>query len=402
MKLFAFLAVAGCAIAMSPVAAQDTAPTTLSPDRSTGSSGIPVGSMTAHPGIDLSIGYNDNVARQSSNVISSPVVIIAPFIVLEGRRGPHAFDVRYRGLTAIYSDSPDDNFNNNEFQANALLAFGIRNDVALRFDLKYGSDPRGSTDRPITTSPDRYREIGVGGRYGYGARGAKGRLEFDAEYRQRRYTNNPQAAAESDLDTTGLGATFYWRVLPKTRLLLEGRYQNFDYIDPTKTLDNDQQLVYIGAQWDATGKTSGFAKYGHSWKNFASPGQQNTSTSSWDLGIRWSPKTYSVVDISTRQGFQESTGIGDSIVNRRAGVSWTHAWNSRFSHSLSYFNTHDTYEGGGTDRKDDTNDMGIKVNYQFRRWARFGAEYAHTDRNSNDSFYRYKRNVFLLTLGVSL
>jgi polysaccharide biosynthesis protein VpsM len=402
MRLFGSLVAAGCAIAMTPAAAQGIAPGAPSPDRSSGSPGIRVGSMTAHPGIDLSIGYNDNLARQSSNPISSPVVIIAPFIVLEGRRGPHAFDVRYRGLTVIYRDSPDDNFNNNAFQANALLAFGIRNDVALRFDLLYGADPRGSTDRPITNSPDRYRQLGAYGRYGYGAPGAKGRLEFDAEYRQRRYTNNPQAAAESDLDTADFGAKFYWRVMPKTRLLLEGRYQNFDYIDPASTLDSDQQLVYIGAQWDATGKTSGFAKYGRSWKNFASAGQESASTSSWDVGIRWSPKTYSVVDISTAKSFQESTGIGDSIVNRRAGVTWTHAWNSRLSHSLSYFNIHEKYVGGGTDRKDDTNDIGVKVNYEFRRWARFGAGYTHTNRDSNDSFYRYKRNVFLLTVGASI
>jgi hypothetical protein len=365
-------------------------------------SGIPVGSMTAYPGVDISIGYNDNLVRQSSQRISSTAVIIAPYIVLEGRNGPHSFDIRYRGMTARYSDSPNDNFNNNYFQANAQFAFGIRTDVALRFDLNFGSDPRGSTDRPITNSPDRYREIGLGGRYGYGASGAKGRLEFDAEYRQRRYTNNSQAASESDLDTTVFGATFYWRVMPKTRLLFQGRYADFDYVDPTNTLDSTEQLVYVGAQWDATAKTTGYAKVGYRWKDFASATRQDTSSNSWDVGVRWSPRTYSVFDFSTRMQFDESTGLGDTIDERRAGVSWSHAWNSRLSHSLSYFNIRDDYVGGGTDRKDNTHDMGIKVNYQFRRWARFGAQYVHTRRDSNDPLYGYRRNVILFTLGASL
>jgi hypothetical protein len=402
MRLAASLPILGLALVSICALAQPTGPQNSGGAPSASSSGIPVGSMTAYPGVDISIGYNDNLVRQSTSTISSPVVVIAPYIVLEGRNGPHTFDIRYRGVTARYRDSPGDNFNNNAFQVNARFAFGIRNDLALRFDLIYGSDPRGSTDRPIANSPDRYRQIGVFGRYGYGARGAKGRLEFDAGYTGRRYTNNPQAAAESDHDAADFGATFYWRVRPKTRLLLQGRYLNFDYINPANTLDSDQQVVYIGAQWDATAKTTGFVKYGHMWKNFVSPGQQNTSTSSWDVGIRWSPRTYSVVDFSTLQRFQESTGVGDSIVERRAGVSWSHAWDSRLSHKLSYFNIHDRYVGDGSNRKDDTNDIGIKVNYQFRRWARFGAEYLYTDRDSNDPLYRYKRNVFLFTLGASL
>jgi len=365
-------------------------------------SGIRVGSMTAYPGVDIAVGHDDNVTRQSTNAVSSPVVFISPYVILEGRRGPHLFDFRYRGKTAYYSDSPDDNYNNNAFQANARLKFGVRNDLALRFDLIYGSDPRGSTDRPVTNAPDRYREIGLAGRYGYGARGAKGRIEVDADYNSRRYTNNPQAAAESDVDKAGLGAAFYWRVKPKTRLLFQWRYLDFDYVDPANTLDSNEQLVYVGAQWDATAKTTGFVKYGRTWKNFASPTQQNDSSNSWDVGIRWSPRTYSVFDLSALQRFRESTGVGDSIVERRAGIGWTHAWNSRLSHNLTYAHIRDKYLGAGTDRLDETDAIGAKLNYQFRPWARFGAEYTYTDRDSNDPTYRYGRNVLLFTLGLSL
>jgi hypothetical protein len=368
-----------------------------------GRSGIPVGSMTAYPGVDIAVGHDYNVTLQSTNPISSPVVIIAPYIILEGRRGQHLFDFRYHGKTARYSDSPDDNYNNNAFQTNARLKFGVRNDVALRFDLIYGSDPRGSTDRPITNSVDRYRETGLMGRYGYGARGAKGRLEFDAEYVQKRYTNNPQAAGESDVDRTALGAAFYWRVKPKTRLLFQGRYRDFNYVNnPGSTLSSNEEVIYVGAQWDATAKTSGFAKFGYMWKNFASPTQQNDSTGSWDVGIRWSPRTYSVFDLSALQTFRESTGVGDSIVERRAGIGWTHAWNSRLSHNLTYAHIRDTYLGDGTNRRDDTDAIGAKIHYQFRPWARFGAEYTYTNRDSNDPQYPYRRNVIFFTLGLSL
>lgn len=403
MKLPAFLILLGWTLVPVVASAQSTTLGNADSESRAQRSGIPVGSMIAFPAADIAIGYDDNVAAQPTNPISSTFIVVAPSIILEGRSGPHLFDFRYNGKTAYYSDSPDDNFNNNAFQANARLKFGVRNDVALRFDLKYGSDPRGSTDRPITNAVDRYREVGVAGLYGYGARGAKGRLEFDGEYAQRRYTNNPQAAAESDVDRSALGATFYWRVMPKTRLLFQGRYLDFSYVNsPGSSLDSDERLLFVGAQWDATAKTSGFAKFGRTWKNFASSADQNESTSSWDVGIRWSPRTYSVFDLSALQHYRESTGVGDSIVERRGGIGWTHSWNSRLSHNLSYAKIRDTYLGSGTNRRDDTDAIGAKLSYQFRPWAKFGVEYTHTKRDSNDPQYPYTRDVLLFTLGVSL
>jgi polysaccharide biosynthesis protein VpsM len=402
MRLATLLALLGWALAPIIAPAQSTNFENAEGVSRHATSGIHVGSMTAFPGIDVSIGHDDNLTRQPTNQISSPVVFIAPYVILEGRSGAHVFDLRYRGRTARYSNSPDDNFNNNNLQANANLKFGVRNDVALHFDLLYGSDPRGSTDRPITDSPDRYRQIALAGRYGYGARGAKGRIEVDATYRTRRYTNNPQAAAESDVDATDVGATFYWRVKPKTRLLFEGRYRDYNYINPGNTLGSNEQLFYVGAQWDATAKTSGFVKYGHMWKNFAYSGDQNDSTNSWDVGIRWRPRTYSVFDLSALKRFDESTGVGDTIVERRTGIGWTHAWNSRLSHNLSYAHIRDTYLGAGTNRRDETNAIGVKINYQFRRWARFGAEFTRTDRDSNEPMDRYRRDLLLFTVALSL
>ena len=367
----------------------------------TGAAGIPVGPLTAYPGVDLAIGYNDNLLRAPSNEISTPVVVIAPYITLEGRSGAHSFDVRYRGATGLYSNSSHDNYNDNALQANAKFLFTSRSDLTARLDHRYGHDPRGSTDRPLSQDPDRYRETGAFGLFGYGAQGAKGRVEIDAEYYERRYTNNRQYTAASDVDRGDLGATFFWRVAPKTRLLLQGRYKDFDYVDPASTLDSHEQRYYLGAQWDATAKTTGFAKFGYMDKKFDSPTRQDVSSTSWDLGVRWSPRTYSVFDLTALRGFNESTGIGDTIVQSRAGLRWTHAWSSRLSHSVGYDFVNDSYRGNST-RDDDTNALGLRFDYRFRRWVKFGAEYLYTDRDSNDPQFRYRRNTIMFTLGATL
>jgi hypothetical protein len=354
---------------------------------SSGSAGIPVGPMTAYPGIDLSIGYNDNLLDSATNKISTPVVVIAPYVTLEGRSGPHRFDIRYRGATGLYSNS-----------SNILNS---RNDLTARLDYKHGHDPRGSTDRPISSDPDRYWQAGAFALYGYGAQGAKGRIEVDGEYYARRYTNNLENTAASDRNVSSLGGTFFWRVAPKTRLLFQGRYINYDYIDPASTQDSSDRYAYLGVHWEATAKTTGYAKYGYSRKVFKSALNPDQSGSSWDLGVRWSPRTYSVFDFTTFRRFEESTGVGDAIVQSQYGAKWTHAWNSRLSHSIVYDFYNDKYKGDSS-RDDNTNALGLRMDYRFRRWLKFGAEYQFTNRDSNEPQYRYQRNLILFTVGATL
>jgi hypothetical protein len=398
LALSALLALANASLAsaQAPGSSRDAADVTAS-----GPAGIPVGPMTAYPGIDLSVGYNDNLLGSATNQISTPVFVIAPYITLEGRSGPHRFDFRYRGEIGRYSDSHNDDYDDYALQANAKLILDARNDLAARLDYIHGHDARGSTDRPISSDPDRYRQAGAYALYGYGAQGAKGRIEVDGEYYQRRYTTNLENTAVSDRNVSSLGGTFFWRVAPKTRLLFQGRYIDYDYIDPASTQDSSDRYAYVGAHWEATAKTTGYAKYGYSRKVFKSALNPTQSGSSWDLGVRWSPRTYSVFDFSTFRRFEESTGVGDVIVQSQLGAKWTHAWNSRLSHSIQYDYFNDKYKGDSS-RDDNTNALGLRMDYRFRRWLKFGAEYQFTHRDSNDPQYRYRRNLILFSLGATL
>ena len=405
--LIAFLALSTTLVTLAPHAhSQQLLPQPQRPGENdsvaaSGAGGIPVGALTAYPGVELAIGYNDNLIRSATNEISTPVAVIAPHLTLEARSGAHRFDLRYRGAFGRYSDSSADNYNDNALQANAKWVFTARSDLSARLDYRDAHDPRGSTDRPLSTTPDRYWEASGYALYGYGAAGAKGRIEIDGGYLERRYINNLQYTAVSDRNVASLGGTFFWRVAPKTRLLFQGRYIDYDYTDPASTQDSSDRYLYVGAHWEATAKTTGTAKYGYSRKEFKSPGNPAQSGSSWDLAVRWSPRTYSVFDFTTFRRFQESTGIGDAIVQSRAGVKWTHAWNSRLSHSIGYDFTNDNYKGN-TNRDDNTNAIGVRLDYRMQRWLKFGAEYQYTDRDSNDPQYRYRRNVFMLTVGATL
>ena len=137
-------------------------------------------------------------------------------------------------------------------------------------------------------------------------------------------------------------------------------------------------------------------------KEFENGGSRTQSGASWDVGVRWSPLSYSVLDVSALRTFVESTGVGDTIISSRTSATWTHAWNSRLNHNLYWVRTNDDFVGGGATRQDETTTVGLKFNYQMQRWLRLGAELAHTERDSNDALFRYRRNLLLFSVGGSL
>jgi hypothetical protein len=62
--------------------------------------------------------------------------------------------------------------------------------------------------------------------------------------------------------------------------------------------------------------------------------------------------------------------------------------------------TKDDYQG--FDRNDKTMILGLKAGYKFRRWLTLGAEYTHTNRDSNLENFDYNRNFYLLSLTASM
>lgn len=368
----------------------------------TGPAGIAVGPLMAVPGVDLAIGHDDNIFYSDANKRGSGIRILSPYVRLEGAPTPHKFDLALRYDVGRYGNSPDDNYEDYALRGNADLVLTGRAGLRLRAEHRRGHDPRGSTDRPFGSEPDVYKHSGAEGVFRYGAPGAQGRIELDGAYFERRYQNNLAITERSDyLSGTG-GATFLWRVQPRTDLLFQAQRRNYDYRLSSVTLDSSEDRLYVGARWQATARTDGSVRIGRLKKNFRDPGRQDLSTGSWDVGVRWSPRTYSAIDLVTSKQPTESTGLGDTIVTKSHGLSWTHDWTSRFRSQLIGTLRNDEYQGAGVTREDDTVSLGLKLTYQFRRWLRFGAEALRTDRDSNVPAFDYRRNLILFTVGATL
>ena len=250
------------------------------------------------PGIGLALGHDSNVQLSNSSPRSSSVSIVSPYLRVEGRPGQHKLDATLRVDSGHYASSSGDNYTDASLVGNGDFSFSERSGLKLRAEDRRGHDPRGSTNITLSSEPDRYNQALLDGIFGYGAKGAAGRVELEAGGLRRSYVNNRAYTDVLDRRQTNFGAAFFWRVAPKTELLLEARRAGFKY-DVSTLLDSTETKTYLGVKWEATALTAGTIRIGRLKKDFDSSAVADISSSSWEIGVRWSPLSYSVFDLAT-------------------------------------------------------------------------------------------------------
>lgn len=366
--------------------------------------GIQAGPMTVYPSLAVSLRHDDNIF-QTANETKSWLTVIAPQVKVEASS---ASGIKFGADLAVedgrYKDSGNDDYTDQRYALYGELA-GSSMGLKLRAEMAKLHDPRSpdSVGGLTQAKPNEYDNNSIAGVFAIGAPSSQGRIEFEAGLTDKEYTNNRAVTRTADRETTDAGVTFYWRIQPKTQLLLQAKQSEIDYdVDrPTPTtfnLDSKEQRYYAGVKWDATAKTSGTAKVGRLKKDFDAATLKDFSGGSWDIGINWAPLTYSTVQFTSSKQTSESSGTGNALLTKAHQVSWTHEWTSRIQSQLMLGRSDTEYLDAIPSREDRTTTSGIKLNYAMRYWLALAAEYTHTDRNSSQSAFDYKRNLLMFTV----
>lgn len=366
-----------------------------------GPRGIALGDGLAfYPSVTASYGRDDNLFLTNANKKSSNFYTLAPGLKLQARSESSVHTLDFDAKLSRFESSRADDFNDHHGGLTSEFIFSSRAALRLEMESNKGHDPRGSTDRPSSSTPDLYKNNGVNGLFAYGGNDAAGRVELEAGGYRKHYVNNRAFTFGSDRDTTNFGGRFFARVASKTSLLVEAKSDKLDYTDSLSQLDSTERRYLAGVTWEATAATSGTIKIGQMRKNFRSASIRDFSGTGWDANVQWAPQTYSRLDLYTAKSFSESTGVGDFILTKRYGADWTHDWNSRLSTIASINRANDDFTNGG--RSDTTDTIGFRVNYKFFRWLTVGGEFSNADRDSNLSAFRYKKNLYSLIVGATL
>jgi hypothetical protein len=378
-------------------------------------SGVPWGPVVAYPEIDVTLKSNDNIYSQpaSGTRKSANITVIAPKLKIEAKDGPHTYDASYGVEHGSYSGVSSANYTDQKLGANATWVFSGRSGLKLGAEYMLGHDEQGAVPGAAThANPDKYHQTSFNALAGYGAEGAQGRIEVEAGLINKRYDNfktdnagNPDNT-KRDRDDAKIGATFYWRVAPKTQVLFQAVQTKYDYKPASfagwTTLDSTERKYNVGVTWEATANTTGIFKVGNVKKDYSDASLRDFSKSGWEGQIKWSPLTYSNFDFVTSKSPGEST-IGNASLDTRHNVSWNHAWNSQLSSVVGYSYTDTEYQtnaGGG--QKDKINAYNMKLNYQWMRTIKVGVGYDRTDKTSTNATSAYKRDIWSIFLNAAI
>ena len=357
--------------------------------------------ITAYPSVRVDMQHSDNIYSAPNDKTADQILVLTPALRLEARQAGNTYSLRLGSTIGQYQNHTAENYTNYNLNGLADVDLGTRLRASLRADYIDAQDPRGSTNDPVSATPNRYRQTYGQSIFSYGAQGAQGRIDFELGRTQREYYNNRATTAANDRTVDNIGATFYWRAGPKTSLLFQGKHNKVDYALPTSTLGSIENMFLAGAQWEASAKTSGTFKLGVAQKVFNDPARASSTQPSWDGTIRWSPRSYSHVDLALSRIPAETTGgVGNSIDNTTTSALWTHDWSSRLATAASAGYSTAAYKGFA--RTDITQNYGLKATYKMRRWLSFGGDYTYSVRASDDPNFDYKRNVFMLFVDAAL
>ncbi len=391
---------------------------------------IPVAGTLITPIFDFKQRYDSNVISAKTDEINSWLTIFQPSVKLTkefGEFGKHNLELDWVFTHGAYHASGNDSYNDHDLSGKLNYEISLRHHLMFQAGYIDAHEERGSRFSIGIGSqlikPDRYEQIFGGMQYTFGAPTADMRLELelgslDNNYRSVIEQNTSgliDVNATRDRTTAKYGGTFYYKIGSATDLTLEAWNSDINYdftAEPTEELSSIENQVMIGAQWEATALTTGFAKIGYKEKDFDLSTRNSFYALEWEAEVLWEPKTYSKVLFSTGRVTEETNGEGfffednfpglaDVIEGTSYSIDWKHEWQDRLSSKITYAVNKDTYKGStGTIRVDNNSGINASLYYDMNYWLSFSLDYTINKRESTRELLIYDRQ--LVTLGARI
>jgi hypothetical protein len=349
------------------------------------------------PGLKLSpffserVEYESNVFQAPDHEQSDVVFKTIPGFLADYTFGPHSLSAGYRAEILNWVNFPSQDTVHHIGVTQLRLDFP-RLLVNLRDDFVRTSDPPGTelTGRIKSTTnvlqPET--EYRLTDRFAVGANYAWTRVRFDDDV----------FAALLDRDEHLIGASVFWKFLPKTDLRLSYNYVRKAF---TVTSDRDVDLhtLLLGVRGDLTAKLSSTFRIGIQHREPRASFQPGYTgvVMGGDWIYRLSDRT--TITLVTDRSLQESTfGTVPYYVTTNATLGVQHQFFRKLTASLRVAGGMNDYPSkqtldSQTDWRSDGFFIGaIGFEYQIQPWLSVGGEYMHSFRQSNFDAFDYRDN----------
>ncbi len=377
---------------------------------------INLGPVEMTPMATLGLGYDDNVYREGNGELAnkgSAVYKLDASAAFKAQKGMSTYEATLAAKNTSFSSESDANYIDYGLTGKIHEDINSRNRLDADFDFGRYHDAGSTINGAIDKEAPEYTRTKGGLKYGFGSMEAMLRVDLFGNYNKQKYQETNGSAEGNNRKTTEYGATAYYRFMPKTDALIEIKNRELDY---TATGQDGYDVIsyLVGLNWEATGKTTGYAKLGRRERDSKAANIDKDSSTGWEVGVSYMPLEHSVFQLSTSRDYgfdSEDPSATNPLFTDGStySLNWNHKWTAKIATNALYsFTKEDIENGSGVLQKDRTiNRFGLSVDWNVMRNATVSLAYDYTDRDESNKVVNggadsYKRGAYMLTGTIAL
>jgi hypothetical protein len=343
---------------------------------------------------------NDSNITRTAEASSDTATFFSPQLQFLSKIGQHRYAFDYQGDFAVYNDNSQYNYTDHAVNLSGVFEYSNRINSEFTISYLYQAEEPGSNNAQ-TQLDNEFNELNrksARAKLFYGTAASIGQFVLGLDHGQQRYTNNQQSFR--DVDQNKATGTFFYRMAPKTRLLLEASVAKNDYVAVTQFAapNSDDNTYLAGVEWEATAITSGTFKVGYQKKDFADARFNDIDGLSYFLDMAWQPNTYTTITIGAKRTTSESAeqDIGGFVITGYS-LGLQHAFSERTQLKANYIQ--DTSDFTSTqERTDRRKNITLGITHSSRTWLDVSLNYRHIARGSNDDIFAFSSDAVELSL----
>ncbi len=377
-----------------------------------GKSNLKAGPVRVHPFLYVMEIYDDNVFLTPTATRDDFITVVSPGVLFQLPFGRQEIDVGYRADIIEYADLDESNIRHTgRVQGKGSYPGGLS--WAAFDEVKRTNDRPDTEQEPLIGRIQNDANLEV--EYAFADRWsvAVGYANTVYDYDSGTFQNPGQPPADFDVTLSRMEqlatADAYYRVLPKTALLVEYGYGTTNYFnDGTAAVrDNEIHQGQVGVRGDITSKMNALVKVGYGTKQFDNPTQKDFTGLIASGRLAFQPTDRTLLTVLVDRSAPESSfraigGPDDFYVNEGAVLRLDqvlgHAGKIRVF-AESGISNHD-YQTSS--RNDDVYAAGAGVHYQIRDYLGVSGEYLFERRDSNTAAFDYTNNRVVLRVLLTM
>jgi hypothetical protein len=372
------------------------------------------------PTIRTSIRYDDlhekdNQLDPDGNTIdfdySTVLAVVNPTLIYETGRRKWTLNASYDYEKGQYFRDDDSTFTDHLVNVNwdRRLNRGRQLSVAMLYQ---NTHDRGTTEDSIVdfdSTLDRNLQSYLSKRVtlAYRKGTSRNRTRYNAYLFKENSTADHEGlqASNYDLDQTGVGGQYAWRIRRQMALVVEGRYLQSDF--RLSNRDNTHFRSAIGADTSVGRRIQTSFRVGYAEKTFdKSINGDSFGELVWNGELQWDLRRNTSVQMGTGRkiyeltAFDEPSDVSKFNIDNFIRAEWAERWTDRLSTNTSYTYRGTSYEGR------EGNERGqqwiVSAIYQVHRKLRFAIDAAYTMIKKDDLSGDISRRTFTFRTDYSL